>query len=372
MQGLTPRHALIALIVGMGASFAADVLTPPVIADGIAYPAVLAFCLWIPSQRTVLIAAVAATLLTLLGAVLLAPVGLSREPLIDRAIVIGSIWILCFLIHERLAMEAQLRAREDQAMTASQAKSTFLANMSHEFRTPLNAVIGFAELIVKAEPKQLSTAKIRDYAGEVLASGRHLLKLINDLLDFAKIEVGKYRLEEETVRVSGVIAEVVRAVEPAAHQAGLMLSVQLEPGLPALRADRRALKQTLLNLFANALKYTGESGHISLSVGVSAAGMWFQVADTGVGIAASDLARLGRPFEQGAAAALRMAGGLGLGLALCRTLMELHGGTLEIASVEGSGTTVRAIFPHERVIAVPAAPARDALAALAAKPASGR
>jgi signal transduction histidine kinase len=345
-----------ALVLGMAGAFLLDALTPPGIADGIVYPVLLALCLLLPSQRALLGYSVLATVLTVIPAFLSPLTDLGEASLLNRAIAIGSIWIIYVLINGRLALDARLRAREREAREASQAKSSFLANISHELRTPLNAIIGFSDFIAASSPQKIGEKKFKEYIADIHSSGLHLLALINDLLDIAKIEAGKYRIHEEQVVVAQVVDEAVRLVAATAHQSGLVIEASLDGSLPLLSADRRALKQILLNLLSNAVKFTPTGGRISLAAGIAHDGLWITIADTGVGIPAADLGRLGRPFEQVHANDGRAQRGVGLGLALCRTFMELHGGVLEIVSIEGGGTTVRARFPANRVVAPGTAP----------------
>jgi len=345
-----------ALVLGMGAAFLLDALTPPGVADGIVYPVLLALCLLVPSQRALLAYSVLATVLTVIPVLIAPETGVGEASLLNRAIAIGSIWIIYWLINGRLALDARLRAREREAREASQAKSSFLANISHELRTPLNAIIGFSDFIAASSPQKIGEKKFQEYIADIHSSGLHLLALINDLLDIAKIEAGKYRIAEEQVVVAQVVDEAVRLVAATAHQSGLVIEASLDGSLPLLSADRRALKQILLNLLSNAVKFTPSGGRISLAAGLAHDGLWITIADTGVGIPAADIGRLGRPFEQVHASDGRAQRGVGLGLALCRTFMELHGGVLEIVSIEGGGTTVRACFPPGRVVAPGTAP----------------
>jgi len=282
--------------------------------------------------------------------------GVGEILLINRAIAIGSIWIIAFLIRGQLALDHRLRAQEQEARDASRAKSHFLANISHELRTPLNAIIGFSDFIAASGPQQIGEKKFREYIGDIHASGLHLLALINDLLDIAKIEAGKYRIAEEQVIVAQIVDEAVRLVAATAHQSGLVIEATLEESLPLLSADRRAVKQVLLNVLSNAVKFTPSGGRIRLEARLIPDGLCISISDTGIGISAADLARLGRPFEQAQGSAGGTKRGAGLGLALSRTFMELHGGVLQIESQLGRGTTVRLRFPPARVVAPGTAP----------------
>ena len=240
-----------------------------------------------------------------------------------------------------LAREEAQVARQ-AAEEASRAKSMFLANMSHELRTPLNAVIGFSQTMQEEVFGPLGNAKYSEYAGLISKAGGHLLDLINDILDMSRIEAGKYDLRCEPVDAAALLHECVRLVEDSAESAGLSLNVYVEPGT-ALQADRRALKQILLNLLSNAVKFTPKDGHIEARAWRGADGVTLSVRDSGVGIPAGQLARAGNPFTQFHQSSGRQ--GTGLGLALVRSLVQLHGGSLNIESKEGAGTCVTVTIP---------------------------
>ena len=355
LERVNPIYLHGALVLGMAAAFVLDLLTPPGVADGIAYPVLLALCVLVRSRRALLVYSALATVLTLIPA-FVPQGGVGEILLINRAIAIGSIWIIAFLIRGQLALDHRLRAQEQEARDASRAKSHFLANISHELRTPLNAIIGFSDFIAASGPQQIGEKKFREYIGDIHASGLHLLALINDLLDIAKIEAGKYRIAEEQVIVAQIVDEAVRLVAATAHQSGLVIEATLEESLPLLSADRRAVKQVLLNVLSNAVKFTPSGGRIRLEARLIPDGLCISISDTGIGISAADLARLGRPFEQAQGSAGGTKRGAGLGLALSRTFMELHGGVLQIESQLGRGTTVRLSFPPARVVAPGTAP----------------
>ena len=236
-------------------------------------------------------------------------------------------------------------AEKVRAEAANQAKSEFLANMSHELRTPLNAINGFSEIMLTEMFGPLGDGRYRDYARDILNSGQHLLALINDIMDMSKIEAGKMRLNFEEVAVDDVVHDAVRLIRTRAEAAGLTLSLDL-PELPLIEADHRAFKQVLLNLLSNAVKFTPRGGDVTVvaeRLGDSLVRV--SVRDSGIGIAAEDLDRLARPFEQIESQQAKTHQGTGLGLALSKALVEMHGGAFVIESAPGKGTTVSFRLP---------------------------
>ncbi len=247
-----------------------------------------------------------------------------------------------------------VRARS-AAERANSAKTRFLANMSHELRTPLNAVIGFSELMQNATFGPIQPSRYQEYIGDIHASANHLLAIINDILDMAKIEARVLKLEEEVVDLRAIAEWALRLLAGQAKASGVALETSFEAALPLLRADGRAIRQVLLNLLSNAVKFTPGPGTVRLTAQVLASGaVAFEVADTGIGIAAEHLALVLEPFGQVASAINRNHQGTGLGLPLARAFIELHGGTLDIVSAPGTGTAVRVRFPAARSLATPA------------------
>ena len=240
----------------------------------------------------------------------------------------------------------QLTIEKERAEAANRTKSRFLANMSHELRTPLNAILGFSEMIKAETFGALGSPRYSDYADDIHASGRHLLSLINDLLDMSKIEAGKYQLEKEATPVTSVIDSVARMVRGRADEASLHLGVErVDPNL-VMTVDVRAVKQVLINLATNAIKFTPAGGFVELGCGVDDATVVFSVRDSGIGIDPLDIPRLLRPFEQTQSAENRSVEGTGLGLPLSTALVDLHGGTLIIDSTLGEGTCVTVRLPR--------------------------
>ena len=242
------------------------------------------------------------------------------------------------------------RAR-DKADAANAAKSAFLATMSHELRTPLNAIIGFSELIRDELAGDIGERKYCDYARDIHASGQHLLALINDILDVSKAEAGKLEISDEIIDVSESVRSCIRLCRSRADSAGAKLVDDLPADLPLLRADRRRMKQILINLITNALKFTGGAGTVTIRGSVDAAGwMVIEVRDSGIGMTEREIDKALEPFGQVDTAINRRHPGTGLGLPLTKSMVEVHGGRLEIESQVGQGTMVRALFPIERVI----------------------
>ncbi len=244
------------------------------------------------------------------------------------------------------ALIASLEESRREAESANQAKSTFLAIMSHELRTPLNAIIGFADVIRAEALGPLENPRYREYVSDIRDSGAHLLELINKILDLSKIEAGKFELAPERLLVEPVIRSVLRLFREQASVAGVRLELRLDSSGSAIRADERALKQMLINLISNALKFAPRGTAIAISAIGGTHGIEICVSDQGVGIAPSDIEKAIAPFSQLGDPMTRRHEGTGLGLSLVKALVSLHGGSLAIDSRPRSGTTVRLIFPE--------------------------
>ena len=248
---------------------------------------------------------------------------------------------------ERLA--ASYAREREHAVAANRAKSEFLANMSHELRTPLNAIIGFAEVIVLRMWGD-SSEKYFDYAQDVVVSARHLLHVINDILDMSKIEAGRYELQMQDHTLNAVVEDCLTIVKGRAAEAEVTLINDIPRDLPAARLDARAVKQVLLNLLSNAIKFTPPGGTVRLQGRRDPdGGVSISVSDTGVGIRRENLGRIFEPFWQGDPNVSRRSEGTGLGLTISRKFMELHGGTLKIDSAESRGTEATIRFPADLV-----------------------
>ncbi len=253
-------------------------------------------------------------------------------------------------VSERRRAEAELRVARDAAEAANGMKSQFLAQMSHELRTPLNAIIGFAEILQSEMLGPLGSVKYRDYATDIHQSGAHLLAVINDILDLSKIEAGHQALDEQDCDVAEIAADMLRLIGERAEARGIHIEKKLRPNLPELRADSRMIRQILLNLLSNSVKFTPAGGVISLSADLlSTGGLCLVVKDTGIGIPEHQHARVLEPFVQVEGAFNRRHPGTGLGLPLSKAFAELHGGRLELVSAVGVGTTATVLFPADRL-----------------------
>jgi cell cycle sensor histidine kinase DivJ len=248
-------------------------------------------------------------------------------------------------VTERKLQEQALEDARAEADRANAAKVKFLANMSHELRTPLNAIIGFSDMLMNEDRMRLDLARRREYAQLINDSGTHLLSVVNGILDMSKMETGDFEIAPEPFSPAPVIGGCCDLLALRAQEAGLELAVQLPADLPELVADKRAFKQILINLISNAVKFTDRGGHVTVSAKPEAGNLSVTVADTGVGISAEDLPRVGRPFFQARAAYDRRHDGTGLGLSIVRGLVALHGGELNIASRPGEGTRVTVRLP---------------------------
>jgi cell cycle sensor histidine kinase DivJ len=251
-------------------------------------------------------------------------------------------------ISERKVHERALEDARDAALDASRAKSRFLANMSHELRTPLNAIIGFSEMMSREMFGSLGS-RYQEYSRLIHESGAHLLELINSVLDMSKIEAGKFELSEELFDLEETAQSAVRFLRMPAERAHVALALNVAPGARLVYADRRAVKQILVNLLSNGVKYTPPGGEVRVAAQVANGGIEITVTDTGTGISQADLERLGKPFEQVENAEVRAKEGTGLGLALVKSLSVLHGGDAQLASALGEGTTVTVRLPYAAV-----------------------
>ncbi len=241
------------------------------------------------------------------------------------------------------------RAARELAEIASRAKSTFLANMSHELRTPLNAVLGFSELLERETFGPLGAAQYKGYASSIHASGEHLLLLINDVLDLARLDADKSQLREDVFDVEEILAEAVSMMRLQAERGDVSLTLQRGEGIETY-ADRRRILQIILNLLSNAIKFTPAKGHVRVVARRLDDSLQIVISDTGIGIAAADMATVFTPFGQVDSRMARKYQGAGLGVPLVKRLVELHGGDFTLTSAPGQGTAATVTLPPDRVL----------------------
>ncbi len=254
-------------------------------------------------------------------------------------------------ITSRKNFERQLMLARREAESSNRAKTEFLASMSHELRTPLNAIMGFSELIGLMTRDSEPQARIHEYAEDILSSARILFHLIEEILDYSKLESGKTQIEESEVNLAEIVQQCTTMLAGRAAKGDIALVLQTPANLPRVRGDKRRLLQIALNLLTNAVKFTPAGGKVTVTIGRSAdGGVSLIVADTGIGIPARDLERVFEPFVQANRQAFHQQEGTGLGLAICRSLIELHQGRIAISSQVGAGTKVHVTLPPERVI----------------------
>lgn len=289
----------------------------------------------------------------------IAPWGFLTAQMLSVAIAVGLI-IVAQRRHqvsaERLMEEARARAAEvelarEAAEVANRSKAMFIANMSHELRTPLNAVIGFSEVLERQMFGPIGAPRYLDYVTNIHDSARHLLDTVNELLEYSAVENDAARLNEQTVDLEQLVAKCHRILGPAAERARVTLDMESVPDLQMLRGDRAKIRQILLNLVGNAIKFTEEGGWVVTSIRRSGdGGIELVVADTGIGMTPEDISIALEPFGQVHGGLNRRYEGTGLGLPLSRRLVELHGGEMSIESTKGVGTRVSVRFPAWRTV----------------------
>jgi signal transduction histidine kinase len=353
------------------ATMTADLSVAAGVAGGMVHLAVVLLGWWARKPAQVAALAAFASLLVLVGFALRFDEVALQVALVERVIALLAIWgVAAFLIaakrreivqgRRRRALAARVRDQA-AALTTTQihaeltqrSRSEFFAQMGHELRTPLNAIIGFSEIIKDEIFGPVGSARYREYLHDINESGHHLLDLVNDLMDIAKLELGKTALEEAPVELSELIRACVAEAAGAAQAGGVALEIGIPDDLAQLRADGRKLRQILDNLLSNAVKFTAPGGTVKVSAWSSAdAGFVLQIADDGIGMALKDIPVALAPFGQIENALRQRHEGSGLGLPLTKALVELHAGSFDLQSEPGAGTKVTLRFPPERVIAV--------------------
>jgi two-component system cell cycle sensor histidine kinase PleC len=257
--------------------------------------------------------------------------------------------------NELIAELEQAKANSDEARRraeeANLAKSRFLATMSHELRTPLNAILGFSEVLKGELFGPHSSSSYRDYSNDIHSSGQHLLMLINEILDLSRVEAGRYELKEESVSLVNVAQDCRHLLKLRAEKRDIRVVESVEPSLPRIWADERAVRQILLNLLTNAIKFTPQGGQVTLKVGwTSTGGQYIAVTDTGPGIPEEEIAIVMSPFGRGSLAQKNADEGTGLGLPIVKGLIDLHGGQFVLKSRVREGTQAVVVFPPQRVM----------------------
>jgi len=275
----------------------------------------------------------------------------TRFPIFSKNGDVIGLGTINYDISERMQVEASRRLALADAERANQAKSEFLAHMSHELRTPLNSILGFSQLLRAGESSKYSEESKFQYAGDIYASGKHLLALINDVLDVSKIESGEFMLSETVFDLNETLRDLSRVAQGMATSKGLKIEYIQEQDLPNIFADKRIVTQIVLNLLSNAVKFSAKGKTVKLS-GIldQIDGITISVMDSGEGISVSNLRKIFEPFIQIRRTSQHAHDGTGLGLSLSKKLTELHGGSLELESQLGKGTTATVHFPPNRTI----------------------
>ena len=245
----------------------------------------------------------------------------------------------------------QFNAANEAAESASRTRSEFLANMSHKLRAPLNAIMGFSEIIKNETFGHIAMPQYVEYARDIHGNGSHLLDIINDIVDLSKVEAGKFNLSEENVTIEEVVFAVCNIIKGKADEKNLHIAPRLSGVMPRLFVDKRALKQMMLNLLSNAVKFTPTDGDVCISAQVeSNGGVAIVISDNGIGIAEDDMQKVLTPFGQIDSALASEHDGTGLGVPLVKAMIELHGGTLTFDSAPDKGSVVTLRFPPDRSI----------------------
>ncbi|MGZ0187767.1 MAG: ATP-binding protein [Alphaproteobacteria bacterium] len=265
--------------------------------------------------------------------------------------MVSSIALMRVLADHLRNQTLEAEAARSDAAKAATAKDRFFANMTHELRTPLNGVIGFGQLLEKEAHGPLGAHEYKLYAKDIVASGQHLISIISDILDLAKIEAGRVELHERFVDLRELTGRSLRMVGPLATAKQIKLHSNDHDRPWTVRADERRMQQAIINLLSNAIKFTPNGGEVGVDFGADGGWVWVEVWDKGVGIAQTDLARLFKPFEQLENGLTRQQDGTGLGLTITRALLQAHGGEVAFTSELGEGTSVKLQLPRSRLLA---------------------
>jgi|GEM_PF-1911811 len=369
-RGANHPWAVVAVAVAAVSAFALDLSLPGGSIDRFAYLGMILLGWWLARPRDVIALALLATILVGIGhAISLAPADPSK--LGESGLALLAIWATAGVIAVakrrynklRQASDAlRARAREQTArLSAAQTHaeltnrtaSDLLSGMSHELRTPLNAIIGFSEIVRTEMFGPIGSDRYRTYLQDIHESGRHLLELINNLLDVARVDAGKIEMADQSIDIAALLQDCISNMSDQASDRQITLTAEVTDNLPPLRADRGMLSQVLLNLLSNAIKFTAAGGQVRITAWCRpGTGCVLQVSDTGKGIALKDIPLVLAPFGQ-VPDSTRRYQGTGLGLPLSKALIELHSGSLDLQSELGIGTTVTIRLPAERVSAIP-------------------
>ena len=369
-RGANHPWSVVAVAVAAVVTFALDLSLPASPIDRFAYLGMVLLGWWLARPRDVIALAVLATILVGVGqAASLAPA--DPRGLSESGLALLAIWATAGVIATALrrydklhqtsdALRAQVReqtarlsAARTHAELTNRTASDLLSGMSHELRTPLNAIIGFSEIVRTEMFGPIGSDRYRAYLQDIHESGRHLLDLINNLLDVARVDAGKIEMADQTIDVATLLQDCISGMSDQANDRQITLTAEVADVLPPLRADRGMLSQVLLNLVSNAIKFTAAGGQVRITAWCRpGTGFVLQVSDTGKGIALKDIPLVLAPFGQVPDSAHRFQG-TGLGLPLSKALVELHSGSLDLQSELGMGTTVTVRLPAERIGAMP-------------------
>jgi signal transduction histidine kinase len=255
-----------------------------------------------------------------------------------------SVHVMRDITERKMVIEAEIM--KETAEAANKAKSDFLAGMSHEFRTPLNAILGFSELMSTGMGGPLTDPQ-KEYVTDIFTSGKHLLSLINDILDLSKVEAGRMELQMNEFDIKRLVETSIALFKEKTHQQSLQMTSEIAKGLDTMFGDERKIKQVLFNLLGNAVKFTPNGGiiHVAVTLTDDKEFLQYSVSDSGIGISSVDQSKLFKPFEQVDTRLTRKYKGTGLGLSLCKKLVELHGGRIWVESEAGKGSNFIFIIP---------------------------